>query len=344
MTVRRRAAALASGMSIALGGLRVAAAQSVNLSLAVVQDSISPAPAVLVEGTPGPQDLAPYTITLEVALEPQFRAPVFVGSSASLSATFAIDSLLPEGKIASFRARIIDRTGAVHEIIRNFPVHSWLRLISPTRAINDVLFTRRPTFAWSSPGITLPPGPWSYDITITNIATGRFEQRATSDTTFVPPDPLDACTSYRWSVHARAVNGGSHDEITLNSPGTFVIQSAECLTATIFYQNFPNPFGRGALQSMTCFWFDLAHRSTVKLTIYDLRLHPVRRIVPGLLPAQLDSGAYGRQSVGTDGGCDARLSWDGTDDGGRPVPPGVYIAVFEADRFRSTKKIVYRGR
>jgi hypothetical protein len=26
------------------------------------------------------------------------------------------------------------------------------------------------------------------------------------------------------------------------------------------------------------------------------------------------------------------------------VPPGVYIAVFEADRFRSTKKIVYRGR
>jgi len=344
MTVRRRAAALASGMSIVLGGLRVAAAQSVNLSLAVVQDSISPAPAVLVEGTPGPQDLAPYTITLEVALEPQFRAPVFVGSSASLSATFAIDSLLPERKIASFRARIIDRTGAVHEIIRSFPVHSWLRLISPTRAINDVLFTRRPTFAWSSPGITLPPGPWSYDITITNIATGRFEQRATSDTTFVPPDPLDACTSYRWSVHARAVNGGSHDEITLNSPGTFVIQSAECPTATIFYQNFPNPFGRGALQPMTCFWFDLAHRSTVKLTIYDLRLRPVKRIVPGILPAQLDSGAYGRQSVGTDGGCDARLSWDGTDDGGRPVPPGVYIAVFEADRFRSTKKIVYRGR
>jgi hypothetical protein len=344
MTVWRRAAALLLGMGFALSGGRRAGAQSVNLSMAIIQDSISPAPAVLVEGTPGPPELGPYTITLEVALEPQFRAPVFVGSSPNLSATFAIDSLLPERKIANFRARIIDRFGGVHEIVRAFPVHSWLRLISPTRAINDVLFTRTPTFSWSSPGITLPPGPWSYDITITNIATGRFEQHTTSDTAFVPSTPLDACTSYRWSVTARAVNGGDHDEVTLNSPGTFVIQSAECPTATIFYQNFPNPFGRGASQPMTCFWFDLAHRSTVKLTIYDLRLRPVKRIVPGILPAQLDSGAYGRQSAGVDGGCDARLSWDGTDDRGRPVPPGVYIAVFEADRFRSTKKIVYRGR
>lgn len=343
MRVRRRIAALVVGMSIALGG-RTAAAQSVNLSMAVIQDSISPAPAILVEGTPGPPELGPYTITLEVALEPQFRSPVFVGSSPSLSATFAIDSLLPERKIANFRARIIDRTGAVHEIVRSFPVRSWLRLISPTRAINDVLFTRRPQFAWSSPGITLPPGPWAYDITITNTATGRIQQYHPADTTFAPPNPLDACTSYRWSLHARAETGGVHDEITLNSPGTFVIQSAECPTATIFYQNFPNPFGRGTSQPMTCFWFDLAHRSTVKLMIYDLRLRPVKRIVPGILPAQLDSGAYGRQSAGADGGCDARLSWDGTDDQGQSVPPGVYIAVFEADRFRATKKIVYRGR
>ena len=344
MMARRRIAALVLGMSIAAGGARVAAAQSVNLSLAVFQDSISPAPAILVEGTPGPDNLAPYTITLEVALEPQFRSPVFVGSSSDLSPKFAIDSLLPERKTAYFRARIIDRLGEVHEVIRSYPVRSWLRLVSPTRAINDVLFTRRPTFTWSSPGITLPPGPWSYDVTITNIATGLYDQYRASDTTFVPPNPLDACTSYRWSVHARAVNGGAHDEITLNSPGTFVIQSSECPTATVFYQNFPNPFGRGASQPVTCFWFDLAHRSTVKLTVYDLRLRPVKRIVPGILPAQLDSGAYGRQNMGGDGGCDARLSWDGTDDRGQSVPPGVYIAVFEADGFRSTRKIVYRGK
>ena len=343
MIGRRRIAALVLGLSIVAGG-RTATAQSVNLSMAVIQDSISPAPSILVEGTPGPVDLAPYTITLEVALEPQFRSPVFVGSSPSLSGTFAIDSLLPEHKVAHFRARIIDRTGAVHEIVRSFPVRSWLRLVTPTRTINDVLFTRQPTFAWSSPGITFPPGPWSYDVTITNVATSQIQQYHPADTAFVPPNPLDACTSYRWSVRARATNGAARDDVTLESPGTFVIQSPECPTATIFYQNFPNPFGRGASQPMTCFWFDLAHRSTVKLMIYDLRLRAVKRIVPGILSAVLDSGAYGRQSAAAQGGCDSRLSWDGTDENGQPVPPGVYIAVFEADRFRATKKIIYRGR
>lgn len=344
MRARRRIAALGFVGAFAVGGTHAAVAQSVNLSLAVDQDSISPAPSVIVQGTPGPAELGPYTITLEVALEPQFRAPIFVGSSPNLSATFTLDSLLPERKVANFRARIVDRFGRVTESVRSFPVRSWLRLVSPTRTINDVLFSRQPQFVWSSPGISLPPGPWSYQITITNTATGQLQQRNVSDTTFVPTTPLDACTSYRWSVRARAVNGPPQDESTLNSPGTFVIQTSECPTSTIFYQNFPNPFGRGASQPITCFWFDLAHHSTVKLTIYDLRLHPVRRIVPGVLSAELDSGAYGRQSVSTNGGCDARLSWDGTDDGGNPVPPGVYIAVFEADRVRSSKKIVFRGR
>jgi hypothetical protein len=121
-----------------------------------------------------------------------------------------------------------------------------------------------------------------------------------------------------------------------------VIQTPECPTATFFYQNFPNPFGRG-LQPNTCFWFDLAHRATVSLNIYDLRGRHVRTIVPGAtIAAQLDSGAYGRQS-GTDGGCDTRLQWDAKDANGRPVPPGAYIAVFTADGLRSTIKLLYRG-
>ncbi len=120
-----------------------------------------------------------------------------------------------------------------------------------------------------------------------------------------------------------------------------MIQTADCPTATFFYQNFPNPFGRG-LQPNTCFWFDLAHHATVSLTVYDIRGRRVRTIVPGVLPAQLDSGAYGRQN-GSDGGCDARAQWDGRDAAGRPVPPGVYIAIFTADGLRSSIKILYRG-
>src|SRR5205807_2595412 len=121
-----------------------------------------------------------------------------------------------------------------------------------------------------------------------------------------------------------------------------VIQSAECPSVTISYPNFPNPFGRGTLSDKTCFWFDLAHRSTVSLTIYDIRLHQVKRLVPGLLPAVLDSGAYGR-GANEQSGCDPRLSWDGRDDRGRQVPTGAYLVVFEADSKRETKKLMFRA-
>lgn len=341
MTGQRRRAALALVVGMLAGGATRASAQAVSVSTAVLNDSISPAPQILVQGTPGPPALGPYNITLEAALEPLFRAPILVRSSSDLSASFQVDSLLPERTVVYFRARIFDRLGNFKENIRFFPVRSWLRLVAPTRTVNDVLFTRRPTFVWSSPAVTLPPGPWTYLITITNTANGEIRQSSVNDTTFVPANPLEACTSYRWSVRANMVNGPPSDQVTVNSAGSFVIQTAECPTATLFYQNFPNPFGHG-LQPNTCFWFDLAHRATVSLTIYDLRGRRVRVIVPGVLAAQLDSGAYGRQS-GTEGGCDGQTEWDGHDSTGRPVPPGVYIAIFTADGLRSTIKILYKG-
>jgi hypothetical protein len=342
MRSRRRHAALALVVGMMAAVANRSAAQAVSVSLAVVNDSISPAPQILVQGIPGPAELGPYDITLEIAMEPLFRAPFIVRSSSNVTASFQLDSLLPERTVVFFRARIFDRLGNSREDVRSFPVRSWLRLIAPTRTVNDVLFTRQPKFIWSSPGVTLPPGPWTYQITITNTANGQGDRFSVNDTTFVPPIPLEACTSYRWSVHAQMVNGPAADQVTVNSPGTFVIQTPECPTATLFYQNFPNPFGRGS-QPNTCFWFDLAHKATVSLNVYDLRGRHVRTIVPGIaIAAQLDSGAYGRQS-GTDGGCDSRLQWDGRDATGRPAPPGVYIAVFNADGLRSTIKIWYKG-
>jgi hypothetical protein len=344
MMARRRHAALALVVGLMAGVTsrgRAQAVSAVSVSLAVVNDSISPAPQILVQGTPGPPALGPYSVTLEAAFEPLFRTPFLVRTSPDLTASFHADSLFPERTIVWFRARIFDRLGNFQEQIRFFPVRSWLRLISPTRSVNDVLFTRQPTFTWSSPAVTLPPGPWTYEITITNTANGQLRQFTVNDTTFVPPTPLDACTSYRWTLHAAMVNGPPSDQITAASPGTFVIQTSECPTATLFYQNFPNPFG-GGIQSNTCFWFDLAHRANVSLNVYDLRGRHVRTIVPGLLPAQLDSGAYGRQN-GTEGGCDSKLQWDGKDAAGRNAPPGVYIAIFIADGLRSTVKMLYRG-
>ena len=95
------------------------------------------------------------------------------------------------------------------------------------------------------------------------------------------------------------------------------------------------------MSSTACFWFDLQQRSTVSLTIYDLRMREVKRLVPGFLPAVLDSGAYGRG--GTQSGCDSRLAWDGRDERGRSVPAGVYISVFQADGKRESRKFLYKG-
>lgn len=345
MSRRRRQTALALVAVLLAGGTRRMWGQGITISVQATADSISPAPAIIVTGSPIAADLQPATLTLELSRTASFSTPFFVRSTAGVTGSFVVDQLMPEHSIIHFRARVFDASGAVREQrIDSFPVRSWLRLVSPTVASNNVLFTRQPRFVWSTPAITLPPGPWEYEISIINTRTGAedFRYRAT-DTSFVLPNPIDACTSYKWRVSARAQNGGPNDQITVASPGTFVVQSAECPTTTIFYQNFPNPFGGGA-PDLTCFWFDLAHRSTVTLTIYDVRLHEVRKIIPGAIRAQLDSGAYGRENGSSQSGCDDRVAWDGRDDNGRTVPPGVYIAVFVGDGVRSTRKILFRGR
>jgi len=351
----RRLAAAATFVLAAGVGRRLAAQVVISIPTITenghATDSISPAPVISINATPVPVNVQPSTITLEVSRDPVFSNPIAAPSANGSSASFVLNQLLPERTVIYFRARILDVTGAIRaEQISHYSVASWLRLDNPVRVTNDVLFTRQPTFAWSSPGITLPPGPWQYSVDIINTATNDVVQEPNSanlnDTTYVPALPLDACTSFKWRVTARALNGGPNDQVTVNSPGTFVIQTAECPTATIFYQNFPNPFGRDALQPNTCFWFDLAHPSTVTLTIYDLRLHEVRHILPGPLSAsgaQLAAGPYGRQNDVTQTGCDARLQWDGRDDNGRMVPPGVYIAAFNGDGVRTTHKLLFKG-
>lgn len=328
------------------GAWRSAAAQAIAITFAPIQhDSISPAPVISVSADQVPADVAPATMTIEASFEPEFRTPFFAQSAQGMLAQFHLDSLLPKQTRVYFRARLIDHNGLIRaQVVDTTRVQSWLTLLRPNGNL-DVLFTREPEFDWNSPGITLPPGPWTYQLLIINRADPRDTRSyGFQSTSGVPRTPLNACTSYRWGVTATATNGGSAVD-TVFAPGTFVIQTPDCPLATILYPNFPNPFGRGERSSSTCFWFDLAHHSTVKLTIYDLRLRLVKHLIPGDLPAQLDSGVYGRQlitQVGTSG-CDPRTSWDGRDDMGHSVPPGIYIAVFEADGVRSTDKIYYKG-
>ncbi|HXT18425.1 MAG TPA: hypothetical protein VN706_22550 [Gemmatimonadaceae bacterium] len=337
---------------LAIGGRPLAAQDngSVHLSVPAIAgagDSISPAPAMSLIATPVPAEVQPSSVQLTLSLDPQFGSPLFVGSTQNLSGQFHVDSLLPQNRRVFFRARLLDKFGAVRaETTFSRPVVTWLTLVTANQPTN-LLFSRTPRFEWNSPEITLPPGLWRYTLTVMSVAHDSvvYRKGELHNTSFVVDVPLDACTSYRWSVGAHPENSTGVDSVVATSIGTFVIQTEDCPTATIFFNNFPNPFGRGQRSNQTCFWFDLQHRTAVRLTLYDARLRQVKRIIPSAkVAAVLDSGAYGRPAATDVGGCDANFSWDGLDEQGRPVPSGLYFAVFEADGKRVTHKIVFTGR
>lgn len=346
MSFRRRATALLgfTMLHVAAAG-RPAAAQTLSLSITTVGDSVVAAPFVTVTASGAPAESSPVTLQLEVARDASFQNPLAVLSQQTQAATFTLRQLLPERATVFFRASLIDRNGIV--LLRqteSHPVRSWLRLVTPNRATN-ILFTRTPQFIWNVSPLTAPPGPWSFDISIINVGTNQvdfFAPLGVADTAFIFPTPLESNTSYKWRIRARAVNSAANDDVTVTSQGTFVIQSIDQPASTVLYQNFPNPFPTER-SNVTCFWFDLAQRATVRLTIYDLRLREVKNIIPGALSSSLPAGAYGRPSDPVQA-CDPRIVWDGTDDRGNVVPRGVYIARFQAGGVSDTKKILFLGR
>jgi hypothetical protein len=317
-------------------------AQSITLRVARLKaDSMPPGPVITVTSVQGSPDLGPYTVSLEMSTESAFQSPFYVAVAQEDNATFTTDSLLREHATIFFRTRLVNGSGAVvAEAREQHAVQGWVTLVDPPQQSLVVLPTRKPRFVWSSPPTTLTAGLWEYEVGVINKVTGAkdFVSPTITDTSYVFPDSLESNASYRWQVTARASGGKGTGEVTVVSAGTIVIGGDP--TFTLLYQNFPNPFGHG---QVTCFWFDLARPGRVRLTIYDLRLREVRNIVPGPIgDGNLPVGVYGRDpQSGT--GCDSRLKWDGKDDNGRFVPPGVYIAEFRANGSSTTKKILFRG-
>lgn len=85
--------------------------------------------------------------------------------------------------------------------------------------------------------------------------------------------------------------------------------------------NAPNPFNPS-----TRLAFDLGHDGAISLVVHDLAGHHVRQLVDGALLA-------GRHQV----------TWDGRDDGGRPVASGTYVYRLEtADGAVSRRMILAR--
>jgi len=135
------------------------------------------------------------------------------------------------------------------------------------------------------------------------------------------------------------------DSAIITSPGSFIVLDDAVPATTLLFQNFPNPFPNAATGvAGTCIWFDIARAGEVSLGVFDIRGRLVRRLAPGaLVPAVLDPGHYGRPPGDVPGTCDPRFQWDGRDETGAYVRPGVYLYRLSAPGFRDARRIVFLG-
>lgn len=302
-------------------------------------------PAFVIRTSGVAEEDRPLNLTLQVSAGPDFSGGLLVNATtAGDSARIDAGRLLPPLVQVYWRARVETARGAVaHSPVagpRTTP--PWLRLASPDPAGGVTLDTRRPTFRWHAVPVPNPPGPWRFELSIDNLATGQsLTYDALVVESFMIPENLETNTSYRWAVTA-ALAGG--ERAAAQSTGTFVIVQPTVPRLTLLYQNFPNPFPT-PLASETCFWFDLHRTSRVRLTIHGIRGNLVRTIVPSAqLTGDLAAGRYGRGAPGAAPACDPRFAWDGRGDDGRVVPPGVYLVRLRTDSHESFKKILFRGR
>jgi len=89
-------------------------------------------------------------------------------------------------------------------------------------------------------------------------------------------------------------------------------------------QNYPNPFS-----SLTAISYSIAksavggRSSAISLKVYDL----TGRLVRTLVDRSQEPGYY-------------KVSWDGRDDSGKQVAPGIYFYKLITDEYRFTKKLV----
>lgn len=240
-------------------------------------------------------------------------------------------------------------TGAVESTSVRGPliVPQWVELLSLAAPQGHSIRDSLPVLAWRSPAVLSPPGPFRYDVAVYPASRTPAQAVASatgiSDTTFRPAAPLERNLPYRWRVVARI---GPDSQIAI-SRGTFVVLDESTPAATVLFQNFPNPFPNPATGlTTTCIWFDVAVAGEVRLEIFDLRGRLVRRLSPNEgagLPLQLPAGRYGRPPGDAPGTCDPRFQWDGRDERGASVRPGVYVYRLLAPGVSESKRMVYMG-
>ena len=279
---------------------------------------------------------------LEVAGDPEFTRILHTDSVVDAFA-LGLDRAFAPG--TRFWWRVVARTqdGFEHATAPSgpFTVPKWVRLDTLADASPMHIETARPTLRWSALPAPAPIGPLRYDVQILSARDGEVVQEVPNlrTDTVTLPVPLAYNHPYLWRVIARSPLGVAD---TAESVAPFVVTSRVSPPATLLHQNFPNPFPRPELgQSRTRIWFDLDRQSRVELTIYDLRGHVVRRLIPdrGCGPVVLPPGLYGREGEGEIPCVQTR--WDGRDDSGRLMPRGVYIVRLSAAGQQFTRRILF---
>ena len=290
----------------------------------------------------------PLRFTLQVGTNGGFATGVLTDTTVTVagsSATIAPRRVLPEKSSVFWRGVVTTAAGLQVNSAVTGPrlTAPWLTLLSPNNPNGSTVTSKRPTFTWTSARLDPSAGRWQYEIRIIGargetIVVGRLD-----DTSYVPTRDLEGNTSYHWLLAAWTLAG---DSIRTQSAATFVVLDPTVPPSTILFPNFPNPFPNSRVDA-TCVWFDLHVASAVQLQVLDLRGNDVRSLIPSAaFPAvrTLSAGHYGRASEGSDSGCDPRLSWDGRDDSGRTVPPGVYLIRLRAQGVETFRKALFKGR
>ena len=247
-----------------------------------------------------------------------------------------------------WRVVVSSTTGAVESTAVHGPVTipQWSTLLTLANPAGASIRDSQPQLLWSRPQVGTPPGPFTFDIDI--YPASRSPDRAVvsarglTATLFVPPQPLERNLPFRWRVVAHL----GPDSQIITSPGTFLVLDETVPAATLLFQSFPNPFPSTVTgQSFTCIWFDLAAEGSVRLEVFDLRGRLVRRMAPrSTLPDPLPPGRYGRPTDPALSTCDNRFAWDGRDERGEFVRPGVYVYRLTAPGFQDSKRVVWLGR
>ena len=295
-------------------------------------------------GSPPPA-VAPDTFRLQLAIDTGF-ATITLDTTVT-AASVTLPRALQPGARLFWRLTARSALGASEAIRRVGPlvVPPWVTLLTLDAPGGESIRDSQPLFAWHAAGVATPPGPLTFDLTVfpaADPANPVVAVRGLTDTTYRPGQPLERNLPFRWRIVAHL---GPADSTVVASSGSFLVLDQSAPATTLLFQNFPNPFPNRALGlPTTCIWFDIATAGAVRLEIFDLRGRLVRRLVPSSdVPGTLDVGRYGRPAGNAAGTCDTRLAWDGKDDGGASVRPGVYLYRLTAPGYRNTKRIVFLG-